>query len=296
MVFLSETSWLIFSNISAAIIIKVYNTVANPIFLNMYSKLNIAKRAALAAGTIIAQSANFISKIDITHKAVNNPVSSIDLACEQEIIQIIHKAYPQHSIMAEESGELGNSCEWQWVIDPLDGTTNFIRGFPHCAVSIALKHHAFVVLGVIYDPFKNELFAAEKGGGATLNQRKIRVSDQIQLAGAMLGTGLPFRLDQNVEHDVKILSALLKENVHIRRAGAASLDMAYVACGRFDGFWEFGLEPWDIAAGDIIVREAGGLVGESDGGTNHLISGNILAANTKLFKVILKKLSALKNS
>ena len=146
-----------------------------------------------ARAPIIAQSANFISKIDITHKAVNNPVSSIDLACEQEIIQIIHKAYPQHSILAEESGELGNRLRMA-MGDRSFGWhhTNFIRGFPHCAVSIALKHHAFVVLGVIYDPFKNELFAAEKGEGATLNQRKIRVSDQIQLAGAMLGTRTSF--------------------------------------------------------------------------------------------------------
>ena len=257
----------------------------------MSSKLNIAKRAAVAAGGIIAQSANFLSKIDIKLKAVNNPVSSVDLACEQEIIKIISKAYPDHSIIAEESGLLENDCEWQWVIDPLDGTANFIRGFPHCAVSIALKHEALVVLGVIYDPFKNELFVAEKGEGATLNQRKIRVSDQVHLAGAMLATGLPFRVEQNVEHDVRILHTLLKEHVHIRRAGSAALDMAYVACGRFDGFWEFGLAPWDIAAGEIIVREAGGLVGESNGGVKHLTSGNILATNAKLFRTILAKIS-----
>ena len=261
----------------------------------MSSKLHVAEKAALAAGGIIARSANFLSKIDISHKAVNSPVSSVDLACEEKIIQIIQKAYPEHSIMAEESGLLSNDAEWQWVIDPLDGTANFIRGFPHCAVSVALKHKEFVVLGVIYDPFKNELFAAEKGEGATLNQRKIRVSNHAYLAGAMLGTGLPFRLDQNIEHDVEILNALLKENVHIRRAGAAALDLAYVACGRFDGFWEFGLAPWDIAAGEIIVREAGGLVGESNGGVEHLISGNILAANAKLFKTILTKISRLKS-
>ena len=261
----------------------------------MSSKLYVAEKAALAAGNIIAQSVNFLSKIDVSHKAVNNPVSSVDLACEQEIINIIRKAYPEHSIMAEESGLLNNDSEWQWVIDPLDGTANFIRGFPHCAVSIALKHKGFVVLGVIYDPLKNELFTAEKGEGATLNQRKIRVSDHAHLAGAMLGTGLPFRLDQNIEHDMKVLNILLKEKVHIRRAGAAALDMAYVACGRFDGFWEFGLAPWDIAAGEIIVREAGGLVGESDGGTEHLSSGNILAANNRLFKIISAKISSLKD-
>ncbi|MBC6414016.1 MAG: inositol monophosphatase [Chromatiales bacterium] len=262
----------------------------------MSSKLNIAKRAALAAGSIIAQSANFLSKINIKHKAVNNPVSSVDLACEQEIIRIIQKAYPQHSIVAEESGLLENDREWQWVIDPLDGTANFIRGIPHCAVSIALKHKEFVILGVIYDPFKNELFLAEKGEGATLNQRKIRVSEQTHLAGAMLGTGLPFRLDQNIKHDVKVLSSLLKEKVHIRRKGAAALDLAYVACGRFDGFWEFGLAPWDIAAGEIIIREAGGLVAESNGGLKHLSSGNVVAANAKLFKTILAKISSLKSN
>ena len=261
----------------------------------MSSKLHIAEKAALAAGSIIAQSANFISKIEVKHKAVNSPVSSVDLACEQEIIKVIQKAYPEHSIMAEESDVIDNDPEWQWVIDPLDGTANFIRGFPHCAVSIALKHKGFVILGVIYDPFKNELFAAEKGEGATLNQRRIRVSDHAHLAGAMLGTGLPFRTDQNLEHDIKVLNTLLKERVHVRRAGAAALDMAYVACGRFDGFWEFGLAPWDIAAGEIIVKEAGGLVGESNGGVDHLISGNILAANANLFKTILTKISSLKS-
>ena len=261
----------------------------------MSSKLYIAEKAALAAGGIIAKNANFISKIDVVYKSVNNPVSSVDLACEREIIEIIRQAYPEHSILTEESGLLENDPEWQWVIDPLDGTANFIRGFPHCAVSIALKHKNFVILGVIYDPFKNELFVAEKGEGATLNQRKIRVSNQTSLAGAMLGTGLPFRLDQSVEHDIKVLNTLLKESTHIRRAGAAALDMAYVACGRFDGFWEFGLSPWDIAAGEIIVKEAGGLVGESNGGVEHLSSGNILAANAKLFKIILTKISTLKS-
>ncbi len=261
----------------------------------MSSQLHIAEKAALAAGSIIARNANFINKIDIRHKAVNNPVSSVDLACEQEIIKIIQKAYPEHSMMTEESGLLDNDPQWQWVVDPLDGTTNFIRGFPHCAVSIALKHKDLVILGVIYDPFKNELFAAAKGEGATLNRRRIRVSDHTRLAGAMLGTGLPFRLDQNVEHDIEVLNTLLKENVHVRRAGAAALDMAYVACGRFDGFWEFGLSPWDIAAGEIIVKEAGGLVGETSGGVKHLSSGNILAANAKLFKTILAKISMLKS-
>ena len=261
----------------------------------MSSKLHIAEKAALAAGSIIAKNANFISKIEIKHKAVNSPVSSVDLACEQEIIKIIQKAYPEHSIMAEESDAMDNDPEWQWVIDPLDGTTNFIRGFPHCAVSIALKHKDFVVLGVIYDPFKNELFAAEKGEGATLNQRRIRVSERAHLAGAMLGTGLPYRVDQDIEHDMEVVKILLKESAHIRRAGAAALDMAYVACGRFDGFWEFGLAPWDIAAGEIIVKEAGGLVGENNGGVNHLSSGNILAANAKLFKTILAKINSPKN-
>ena len=261
----------------------------------MSSQLYIAEKAVLAAGSIIARNANFINKIDITHKAVNNPVSSVDLACEEEIIKIIQKAYPQHSILTEEGGLLDKDPEWQWVVDPLDGTTNFIRGFPHCAVSIALRHKGLVILGVIYDPFKNELFTAAKGEGATLNRRRIRVSGQVQLAGAMLGTGLPFRLDQNVEHDIGVLNTLLKESVHVRRAGSAALDMAYVACGRFDGFWEFGLSPWDIAAGEIIVKEAGGLVGETNGGVKHLSSGNILAANAKLFKAILVKISKLKN-
>ena len=258
----------------------------------MSAYLHIAEKAAVAAGRIITQHYNRLERVTIRHKALNNPVSNVDLECEQEIKTIIHRAYPHHTIVAEESATENTTDEWQWFVDPLDGTANFIYGLPHCAVSIALIHKKTIVLGVVYDPFKNELFTAEKGQGATLNQRKIRVSEHAHLQGAMLGTGLPFRLDQDINACMNVLQQILQERVHVRRAGAAALDLAYVACARFDGFWEFGLQPWDIAAGIILVKEAGGMVGTPSGTTEVLESGDILAANTKIFKPLLSKITS----
>ena len=258
----------------------------------MSTHLRIAEKAAIAAGHIIVQHYNRLERIQIKQKALNNPVSNVDLECEQEIKSIIRQAYPNHAIISEESDAEPATSEWQWVIDPLDGTANFIYGFQHCAVSIALLHKGTIVLGVVYDPFKNELFTTAKGEGATLNRKRIRVSTHQHLQGAMLGTGLPFSLNQDVDACIKILQPILQERVHLRRAGSAALDLAYVACARFDGFWEFGLQQWDIAAGVLLVREAGGIVGEPDGGVNFLTSGNILAANTKIFKALLSKIAS----
>ncbi len=262
----------------------------------MQPTLNIAIEAAREAGKIIFRNMSRVHSLSIQTKEKNDFVSEVDLKAEQEIINIIHRAYPQHGILAEESGDSnsGNQDEYQWIIDPLDGTTNFLRGFPHYSVSIALKHKNRLEVAVIYDPFKDELFCAGQGNGATLNDRKIRVSSLTSFEGALLATGFPFRENQNIDHYLASLKELMLQTSGIRRAGSAALDLAYVAAGRVDGFWEYGINTWDIAAGCLIVQEAGGLVGDTYGGHTHLESGNIVAANAKLFRLILQALN--KNS
>jgi len=264
--------------------------------------LNTAAKVALDAGRIITRRAGRLHEIETRDKGRNDPVSNVDLECEREIVGQLRRAFPDHAILSEESvdgetdGEAGGGggkarrSEWQWVIDPLDGTVNFIHGFPHCAVSIALLHKGAPVVGAIFDPFKNELFLAGKGEGATLNQRKIRASQRKHLADALIGTGFPYRDDQNLDDYLRTFRPIAAEAAGIRRAGAAALDLGYVACARLDGFWEYGLRPWDIAAGIVIVREAGGLVGEPDGGEDCLKSGNVLAAGASLFKTMAQRL------
>ena len=247
--------------------------------------LNVAEQAALAAGQIIMRRAKRPHEIKVRAKGRNDPVSDVDLECEREIVGHLRRAFPDHDVVCEESGARRGGGEWQWIVDPLDGTANFLRGFPHYAVSIALLRRATPVIGVIFDPFKNELFLAERGKGATLNQHKIRASATPGLAGALIGTGIPYRADQDVDAYFETLRPIARE-ANVRRAGSAALDLAYVACARLDGFWEFGLRPWDLAAGVVIVREAGGLVGEPDGDGDCLESGNVLAANPPLFKTM----------
>ncbi len=259
----------------------------------MQATLNIAIEAAREAGKIISRNMSHIHSLSIQTKEKNDFVSEVDLKAEQEIINIIHRAYPHHGILAEESGEINKESkdEFQWIIDPLDGTTNFLRGFPHYSVSIALKHNNRLEVGVIYDPFKDELFCAGRGNGASLNDRKIRVSKLTNLEGALLATGFPFRENQNIDRYLASLKELMLHTSGIRRAGSAALDLAYVAAGRVDGFWEFGLNTWDIAAGALIVQEAGGLVGDTQGSHTHMETGNIVAANAKLFRLILQALN-----
>lgn len=263
--------------------------------------LNTAEKAALDAGRIVMRRAGRLHEVETRDKGRNDPVSNVDIECEREIVGQLRRAFPDHAILSEESANEGadeeanntggtGAGEWQWVIDPLDGTINFIHGFPHCAVSIALLHKGEPVVGVIFDPFKNELFLAGKGEGATLNQRKIRASERKHLADALIGTGFPYRDDQNLDDYLRTFRNIAGETAGIRRAGAAALDLAYIACGRLDGFWEFGLRPWDIAAGIVLVREAGGLVGEPDGGEDCLKSGNVLAAGAALFKTMSQRL------
>ncbi len=256
----------------------------------MQATLNIAVNAAREAGKIISRNIGRIDSLSVHVKQKNDFVSEVDNQAEQEIINIIRRAYPQHGILAEESGQNdGNreGDEYQWIIDPLDGTTNYLRGFPHYSVSIALRHKQRLEVGVIYDPFKDELFSAGRGNGATLNDRKLRVTKLVGFEGALLATGFPFRENQNIDSYLATLREFMLHTAGIRRAGSAALDLAYVAAGRFDGFWEFGLNIWDIAAGCLIIQEAGGLIGDHHGGHTHLDTGDIVAANPKIFRLML---------
>jgi myo-inositol-1(or 4)-monophosphatase len=256
----------------------------------MHPMLNIAIRAARAAGDAIVRELDRVGDISIDTKGKNDFVTEVDRKAEQIIIETIKNAYPDHAFLGEETGKSGES-DFFWIIDPLDGTTNFLHGIPHFAVSIALEHKGRLDQAVIYDPVKQELFTASKGKGAQLNNKKIRVSPRKTLDGALLATGFPFGDNQSVEKFIASFKALYPEIAGIRRPGVASLDLAYVACGRFDGFWEYGLKPWDIAAGALIIQEAGGINSDMSGGENYMESGNIISANPKIMKAILQKIS-----
>ena len=253
----------------------------------MQPMLNIAVRAARAAGTVIVRHADRLDSLTVNVKQRNDFVSEVDQMAEDEIIKIIRKAFPSHGILAEESGA-HDGDDYQWVIDPLDGTTNFLHGFPQFGVSIAVKHKGRLEHGVVYDPLRQELFTASRGDGAHLNDRRMRVSKQKSLEGALLGTGFPFKILEHIDPYLGMLKDLFSGTAGIRRAGAACLDLAYVASGRIDGFWEIGLQEWDMAAGVLLIQEAGGLVGDFNGGHNHLKNGNLVAGNPKVFKAILK--------
>ncbi len=253
----------------------------------MHPMLNIGIRAAHAAGDHIVRYVDRIEGLTIDSKGLNDFVSEVDKQAEGIIIDHIRKAYPAHGILAEESGAHPGD-EYQWVIDPLDGTTNFLHGFPQFAVSIALLHKGVPDQAVIYDPLRQELFVASKGAGAQLNNRKIRVSKQKELKGSLLGTGFPYNNMQGLEKYLDNFRSLCPITAGIRRAGAASLDLAYVACGRLDGFWESGLKPWDMAAGVLLILEAGGIVSDMDKSENYLRSGNIVAGNLQVTESLLK--------
>jgi myo-inositol-1(or 4)-monophosphatase len=256
----------------------------------MHPMLNIAVRAARRAGSIINRAALDGSPLEIQAKRLNDFVTKVDRAAEEAIIEIVRKAYPDHAVLAEESGASEGGAEYQWIIDPLDGTTNFIHGFPQYCVSIAVRHRDALAHGVIYDPVKNELFTASKGRGAFLNDRRIRVSKCLRLADALVGTGFPFREIDRINIYVQQMRNLMAKSAGMRRAGAAALDLAYVACGRLDAFWELGLSPWDMAAGALMIQEAGGLVGDLHGEDRFMESGEIACATPKIFPTLLEAL------
>lgn len=253
----------------------------------MHPALNIAIKAARRAGSIINRATLDLDLVKVSAKRHNDFVTEVDKAAEAAIIEILREAYPEHAILAEESGASGES-ENTWIIDPLDGTTNFIHGFPQFAVSIALAHNGVVTQAVVYDPTRNELFTASKGRGAFLNDRRIRVSRRIKLQDALVGTGFPYRVFHHIDTYLAIFRELMEKTAGLRRPGAAALDLAYVAAGRFDGFYELGLSPWDMAAGSLLITEAGGLVGDFSGETDYLRSGNIVAGNPKMFVQLLQ--------
>ncbi|GAB5414854.1 MAG: inositol-phosphate phosphatase [Congregibacter sp.] len=252
---------------------------------------NIALRAARKAGELIVRASDDMERVAVRVKNLNDYVSEVDELAEQEIVKHLGRAYPDHAILGEETGRSGpKDADFVWVIDPLDGTTNFVRGIPHYAVSIACLHKGKLEHAVVLDPVRREEFTASRGRGAQLNGRRIRVSKLPSLEGALLGTGIPFKghQDDKLPAYAQTLAQLASQSAGIRRAGAASLDLAYVAAGRFDAFWEVGLAIWDIAAGALLVREAGGLIADLDGSENYLESGNIVCGNPKCFKAVLQ--------
>lgn len=253
--------------------------------------LNIAIRAAHHAGDFIVRKINKLPDLQVEVKARNDFVSEVDREAEVRIIEELLKAFPDHGIVAEESGLIEGEAEYRWIIDPLDGTTNYLHGFPQYAVSIACEHRGRLAHGVIYDPFKQELFAASRGDGATLNNRRIRVSKIKSIEGALIGTGFPFKNPADLDEFLQLFSAFFKSASDMRRAGSAALDLAYVAAGRLDGFWESGLNAWDMAAGALIVREAGGLVTDYQGDENFLENGQVVAGNPKIIADMLRTIS-----
>ncbi len=247
----------------------------------MHPMLNTAIKAARRAGSVIMRHLDRLDRLTVEAKGRNDFVSEVDRKAESEIIHILRAAYPNHGILAEESGHQPGD-DYLWIIDPLDGTTNFLHGYPQFGVSIALQHMGRLEQAVVFDPHKNELFTATRGDGAQLNDRRMRVSPVQDLGLALLGTGFPFKQQIFLEAWIETLRVLLPKVSGVRRAGSASLDLAHVACGRFEGFWEFGLSAWDMAAGCLLIQEAGGNVTDMGGGQDFLKSGNIIAGNFKI--------------
>ena len=254
----------------------------------MHPFLNVAVKAARRAGQIINRAALEIENLQVARKGQSDYVTQVDRAAEDAIKEILLEAYPNHGILAEESCSTNAEAEFQWIIDPLDGTTNFIHGFPQYAVSIALTQNGQLAHGVIYDTMRNELFTASKGRGAFLNDRRIRVSRSDRLADSLIGTGFPYRVFDRVDNYMGAFKELTEKTAGMRRPGAASLDLAYVAAGRLDGFWEFGLSPWDMAAGTLMILEAGGFVTDLKGDSDYLNSGDVVAGAPKIHPPLLQ--------
>ena len=250
---------------------------------------NIASRAAREAGNILLHYFEHVDALTIKEKQVNDFVSEVDKASEQIIIEAIRKAYPDHAILAEESGSHEGN-DFLWIIDPLDGTTNYLHGFPQFSISIALQYRGELESAVVFDPLRDEMFIANKGQGAYLNDRRIRVTDQKNLKGALLGTGIPYRDQTHVDAYFGMMKALIKDAAGVRRPGSAALDFAWLAAGRTDGFWELGLAAWDFAAGSLLIKEAGGVVTDLSGGTEFLETGNVVAGNIKVHQAMLEEI------
>jgi myo-inositol-1(or 4)-monophosphatase len=260
---------------------------------SLHPMLNIAVKAARAAGAIINRAALDIEVLHVTSKGPNDFVSEVDQAAEQAIIETLLEAYPGHGILAEESGRAHGAkhSEYVWIIDPLDGTTNFLHGFPVYAVSIALAYRGQVQQAVVYDPARNDLFYASRGRGAFMNDRRLRVSKRTRIADALIGTGFPFRKGDNFKRYVKMFEEVMTHCAGLRRPGAAALDLCYVAAGWYDGFFETGLSPWDIAAGSLMITEAGGLIGNFTGDADFLYQREVVAGTPKVYGQLVQLLA-----
>jgi len=256
----------------------------------MHALLNVAIMAARRAGATLIRNLVKLEKLKVEQKGHNEYVSEADRAAERAIINVIHKHYPDHAILAEESGAQGDeNSDTVWIIDPLDGTTNYLHGFPVFAVSIGVQINGRMAHAVVYDPLREELFTATRGSGAQLDEHKIRVSGQKELERALVGTGFPYRqADSELQPYLGMLGKVVRNTSGVRRPGAAALDLCYVAAGRLDAFWETGLAPWDMAAGSLIIREAGGIVSALDGGENFLDTGHILCGTPKIYSGLAK--------
>ena len=256
----------------------------------MHPFQTIAVRAARAAGDFIVRHLDRLDTVSVSEKGRNDLVSEVDRGAEERIVSIIRKAYPDHAILAEESGRSagkGEGAEFEWIIDPLDGTMNFVHGLPHFCVSIAVRRGSVLEQGVIFDPVRQEIFSASRGGGAQLEGRRVRINPRKELRGALISTGMPFRQIDNLDNHLDAIRRLMPRCGAMRRTGSAALDLAYVAAGRLDGFWEMGLSPWDMAAGALMVREAGGIVTDEAGAQDFLESGNVIAAAPRVHAALI---------
>ena len=251
----------------------------------MHPMLTAAVKAARRAGNVINRVSRDLDLLTVTAKGPKDFVSEIDHAAEAAIVETLHATYPDHAILAEEgtSRDKNANADYVWIIDPLDGTTNFLHGFPQYCVSIALSHKGTITQGVIYDPVRNDLFTASRGRGAFLNDRRIRVSRRQHLRDCLIGTGFPFRDGSHLDTYLKMMRAMTEQAAGLRRPGAAALDLAYVAAGYYDGFFEIGLNPWDVAAGSLLVLEAGGLIGNFSGEGDYVYGGEVIAATPRVF-------------
>jgi myo-inositol-1(or 4)-monophosphatase len=264
-----------------------------PMSQALHPMLNIAVKAARSAGAIINRAALDIDLLKVNTKNPNDFVTEVDHASERVIIDTLLEAYPGHGILAEESGRTQGAkhSEYVWIIDPLDGTTNFIHGLPTYAVSIALAYRGLVQQAVVYDPARNDMFYASKGRGAFLNDRRLRVSKRIRLSESLIGTGFPFRKGDNFKRYMKMFEEVMQNCAGLRRPGAAALDLCYVAAGWYDGFFETGLQPWDVAAGSLLVSEAGGLIGNFTGDADYLYQREVIAGNPKVYGQLVQLLA-----
>jgi len=259
----------------------------------MHPMLGIAVKAARRAGSVINRGARDIDLLTITSKGPKDFVSEVDREAERMIVETLLATYPDHAILAEEGTAKGDNADAEnvWIIDPLDGTTNFLHGFPQYCVSIALAQRGVVTQGVVYDPVRNDLFTATRGRGAFLNDRRIRVSRRQHLRDCLIGTGFPFRDGSYLDTYLRMMKTMIEQTAGLRRPGAAALDLAYVAAGFYDGFWEVGLNAWDVAAGSLLIQEAGGLIGDLAGDGDFLHGGQVIAATPKIFAQMVTALS-----